>query len=123
MVCALGGLLLPLLPVASLPFYALLALWGGATFAIFTVSLMLIGRRFRGPELSAASAALTIMWGAGAIIGPWGAGTAMREAGPHALPLALGLAFVLLTAASLAFRRLLPTRAEGQAFRESKQSY
>lgn len=111
-ICAGGGALLPLLPVASLGFYALLALWGGASFAIFTVSLMLIGRRFRGPQLSAASAALTMMWGAGAILGPWGAGAAMEIHGPHALPLSIGAAFALLTAAALAFRGLLPTKAE-----------
>ncbi|MCR9220387.1 MAG: MFS transporter [Alphaproteobacteria bacterium] len=114
-VCAGGGLLLPLLPVAGILFYATLAVWGGASFALFTVSLMLIGRRFQGPALSAASALLTMMWGLGAVIGPWGVGVAMRAAGPHAMPLTLALVCLVLFAATLAFRGLLPTKAEARA--------
>jgi MFS family permease len=117
--CAAGGLSLPFLAIDSLAAYGLLAVWGGASFALFTVSLVLIGRRFKGPELSAASAALTMMWGLGAILGPWGAGAAMARFGPQALPITLGLTFILLTAASLAFRRLLPTKAEASDVRRA----
>jgi MFS family permease len=111
--CAAGGLVLPLLAPTGVAFYLVLAIWGAASFALFTVSLILIGRRFRGPALSAASALLTMMWGLGAMIGPWGVGAAMRAAGPHAMPLSLAGVCLILTAATLVFRGLLPTKAEG----------
>jgi len=117
--CAACGLLLPALSVGGVLFYAVLALWGASSFALFTVSLVLIGRRFRGPALSAASALLTMMWGLGAMLGPWGAGAAMRAAGPHAMPLGLAGVCVLLFAATLAFRGLLPTKAEAEARTQS----
>lgn len=114
-VCAAAGLVLPLLAPTGVLFYAVLAIWGAASFALFTVSLILIGRRFRGPALSAASALLTMMWGLGAVIGPWGVGAAMRAAGPHAMPLSLAAVCLILTAATLIFRGLLPTKAEAKA--------
>lgn len=118
-VCAAGGFLLPALEPNSLPFFATLVIWGGACFAIFTVSLMLVGRRFRGPALSTASAALTMLWGLGAVVGPWGIGAAMKASGPHAMPILLAIAFVVLTVGALLFRAHLPTKAEARATRQA----
>ncbi len=113
-VTAACGAVLPLLTLGSLASYALIVLWGGASFAIFTVSLTLLGRRFRGPELAAGSAGLTMMWGVGAILGPWAIGAGMAQAGPDAMPLMVAGAFLILALVLAGLRGAMPDRAEAR---------
>ena len=64
-------------------------LFGACLNGIYTVALVMIGARFKGAELAAASALFGVMWGAGSTLGPQIGGVAYDHLPPHGLPLAL----------------------------------
>lgn len=68
--------------------------YGAIISGIYTVAMVIIGERFRGADLAAASALFGVMWGGGSILGPPIGGLAM-ELHPHGVPLALALLFLL----------------------------
>lgn len=74
----------------------LLFCWGGVFVGIYTVVMTLVGQRFRGPELAAVYAILSVGWGCGAILGPVLGGLAMSLT-PHGLPLMAALCCALFT--------------------------
>ncbi len=82
-------------PVAGTIF---MFLYGGALGALYTVSLVLLGRRFRGAELSAASAMLAVMFCVGAFLWPSAGGAAMDRFGGDAMPVSLIAAYALFLA-------------------------
>lgn len=84
MVAALGALVWPLALQNEVLTYALLFGWGGAFVGIYTLMLTIVGSRFQGSELIGIYAAMGLMWGFGALIGPLAAGAAM-EAATHGL--------------------------------------
>ena len=75
---ALGALVWPF--ALGLPWltYALLFLWGGAFVGIYTLMLAVVGSRFHGSELIGIYAAMGLLWGLGAFLGPIAAGLAME---------------------------------------------
>ncbi|SEG13479.1 Predicted arabinose efflux permease, MFS family [Thermomonospora echinospora] len=75
-------------------FGALVFVWGGAYYAIYTLSLVILGERFYGPALVAGSAAFGALWGVGGMIGPPVIGTSMRLLGPGGFPLTFTLIFL-----------------------------
>ncbi|MBU8540037.1 MFS transporter [Falsiroseomonas tokyonensis] len=81
---ALGALVWPLALGSAAATYGLLFVWGGAFVGIYTLMLAVVGSRFQGPELIGIYAAMGLMWGLGAFIGPVAAGLAM-QATPHGL--------------------------------------
>lgn len=89
-----------LLPIAFGHWLAwpLLFVWGGVSFGIYTMGLIELGERFTGQALVAGNAAFAVVWGVGGIVGSPAAGLAMQAAGPHGLPLSLGLLCVILAA-------------------------
>ena len=103
-VAALGGILLAgsaMLPW-SLPLPAVsivfMFFYGGALGALYTMSLVLLGRRFKGADLSAASAMLAVMFCIGAFLWPSAGGAAMDRFGGDAMPATLIVAYTLLLA-------------------------
>ena len=70
-------------------------IYGGALGALYTMSLVLLGRQFRGADLSAASAMLSVMFCIGAFIWPPMGGAVMDQLGARAMPVVLVLAFAL----------------------------
>ena len=70
-------------------------IYGGALGALYTMSLVLLGRQFRGADLSAASAMLSVMFCIGAFIWPPLGGAVMDQLGARAMPVVLVLAFAL----------------------------
>ena len=72
--------------------------YGGALGALYTMSLVLLGRRFRGAALSASSAMLAVMFCAGAFIWPSAGGAAMDRFGAEAMPVTLIVAYALFLA-------------------------
>ena len=90
---------LPALSVVFMFFY------GGALGALYTISLVLLGRRFRGADLSAASAMLAVMFCLGSFIWPSAGGAALDRFGGDAMPVSLIVAYafflVVVTAAWL----------------------
>jgi len=80
-----GALLWPL--ALNVPFLAwlLMFFWGGVFVAIYTLIITQVGSRFTGVHLAGVYAAMSIMWGVGALIGPSLGGIAM-SAFTHGLP-------------------------------------
>ena len=78
---------LPAISVVFMFFY------GGALGALYTISLVLLGRQFRGAELSAASAMLAVMFCVGSFIWPSAGGAAMDRFGGDAMPVSLIVAY------------------------------
>ncbi|MCJ8169529.1 MFS transporter [Atopomonas sediminilitoris] len=97
-----GGVLL--LTCLSLPWvlhswllWPWLVLFGASAGGLYTLSLILIGERYRDAALVRANAHIAMLWGVGALIGPTSTGAASQWLSGHALPwlLAAGAAFFL----------------------------
>jgi hypothetical protein len=71
---------------------------GSARIRVATVSQTELGDRFTGNMLLAGTAALSVAYSVGGIVGPLVAGAAMDALGPDGLPVSLGLTTVLLLA-------------------------
>ena len=80
------------LPAISIVF---MFIYGGALGALYTISLVLLGRRFRGADLSAATAMLAVMFCIGSFIWPSAGGAAMDRFGGGAMPVSLIVAYAL----------------------------
>ena len=101
--CALAGLagaaVWPF--VVGVPFllWTTLFLWWGLFAGVYTVTMILAGKWFKGVELATAMAAFGVFWGAGAFVGPLLGGASMDLWNPYGLPLTLvivaGLFFVI----------------------------
>ena len=83
---------LPAISVVFMFFY------GGALGALYTISLVLLGRRFKGADLSAASAMLAVMFCIGSFIWPSAGGAALDRFGGDAMPVSLIVAYALFVA-------------------------
>ena len=102
-ISALGALVWPLLLTTPLLAYCLLFVWGGVFVGIYTVAITWVGSRFRGAQLAGIYAAMSVAWGAGALLGPLLGGAAM-EAATHGLPYMTALLCALFTVLSLSRR-------------------
>lgn len=76
-------------------------LFGASAGGLFTLSLILIGERYRDDALVRANAHVAQLWGIGCLIGPLVAGAGSQWISGHALPLlmaagSLGLVVLLL---------------------------
>jgi MFS family permease len=88
-------LVLPLL--IQSPFkWPLLVVAGTAGYGVYTVSLASLGSRFSGNELVNGASAFALVWGFGALFGSVAGGWSMLAFGPHGLPVALALTYLLL---------------------------
>ena len=85
--------------------WALLVAFGGVAGSLYTVTLALLGERFRGADLAVANTAFVMMYQLGAVIGPALGGLAMSGVGPHGLPLATALALAAFLGLGLAGER------------------
>ncbi|CAN7672467.1 MFS transporter [Mesorhizobium amorphae] len=91
--CALS---LPVLITTPLV-WPVLVVMGAVGYGVYTMALVEPGSRFRGTALVAGNAAFALMWGAGGIVGPPGAGALMQAIGPLGLPAVIaGLDAVLI---------------------------
>ncbi|WP_081871316.1 MFS transporter [Parvularcula oceani] len=83
--CALGATLaaaaLPLADDAVPSLFVCVFFLGGLVGGISTTGLILLGDRFQGPRLTAASTGYALAWGLGAIVGPMAAGAIRGTAG------------------------------------------
>jgi MFS family permease len=83
-----------------------LLLWGGISFAIYSVGLALLGQRFKGGDIARANTALTSIYTLGGMIGPPIAGTALELVGRPGFGLSVaGFYLVAGVGALLALRR------------------
>lgn len=79
----------PLLHTALI--WPLLVLFGASAGGLFTLSLILIGERYRDDQLVRANAHVAQLWGIGCLIGPLATGAASQWLSGHALPLMMAL--------------------------------
>lgn len=80
-----------------------LVLFGASAGGLYTLSLILVGQRFRDDALVRANAHIALLWGFGCLLGPFSTGAASRWLSSHSLPwLMTGMAAVFLL---LALRR------------------
>jgi len=87
----LCGIALPF-GIHSLPgSVAVLVMWGGAMGGFFTVGMVMLGERYKGPDLLAANAFFVLMFGFGSMVGPTVGGTAMDLWDPHGMPAVMAL--------------------------------
>jgi len=96
---ALGAVLLPFAMAGGGWLWLLLLIWGGMLAGVYTVAMTIVGARFRGADLVAASSAFGLLWGAGSLLGPASAGVAMELWDPHGFAATLAAAcglFVVL---------------------------
>ena len=105
------GLVVPELDLTKWHGLVIMALFGGVSFAPYTLALSILGERYRGQKLAAGSALFAIMWGIGGTVGPMGFGVAMQELGSTALPYGLSLLFLLTGGISVFDRTVAPVRA------------
>ncbi|RVB74636.1 MULTISPECIES: MFS transporter [unclassified Mesorhizobium] len=95
--CALS---LPLLITTPLV-WPVLVVMGAVGYGVYTMALVELGSRFKGTALVAGNAAFALMWGAGGIVGPPGAGALMQGIGPLGLPAVIAGLDALLIAFAL----------------------
>ncbi|MEM1297824.1 MAG: MFS transporter [Pseudomonadota bacterium] len=60
-------------------------LWGGVAVAFYTLALIELGSRYKGPELAKGNAAVVLAYGLGALFAPPAFGTAMDAIPPDGL--------------------------------------
>jgi len=82
----LSSLAVPLL-IDTLLIWPLWVLFGASAGGLFTLSLILIGERYRDDALVRANAHVAQLWGIGCLIGPLVAGAGSQWISGHALPL------------------------------------
>jgi MFS family permease len=107
-VMALCGLISVISPIgavyaAGIPILlcAILFVWGGAIWALYTLAMIDIGHRCRGTTLAAASGALVVVYTISNITGPPLTGAAMQAWDPHGLMVvstAIAAIFLLIMA-------------------------
>jgi MFS family permease len=65
--------------------YLFVFVFGGIEGMIYTLGVVLIGQRFKGSQLAAATTSFTACWGAGTVLGPLLAGAGMDWLGSESL--------------------------------------
>jgi len=88
----------------SIGFWIATFIWGGTATAIYSVGLTLLGQRFKGADLVAASAVIVTMYSIGTLVGPIVTGAAMDAWDVSALPI-VAAAVSLIYAAIVVARR------------------
>ena len=83
---------------------AFMFLYGGALGALYTLSLVLLGRQFKGADLGGASAMLAVMFCIASFLWPSIGGAAMDRFGAHAMPVSLVAAYAFFLAVIVAAR-------------------
>ena len=83
---------LPLIMGIKIMVWPVLFLLGASGSGIYTLAMILIGQRFKGPDLATASAAFSFLFGIGHLIGPLISGVSMRILDPNGYPVTLIIA-------------------------------
>ena len=99
-------LLLSAVSAQSLAIIAVIALWGGLSFAIYPVGLALLGQRIGGGDIARANTAFSMLYIFGGLVGRPLAGAAMDAVGDPGLGWTLAIFYSIAgIAALLAFHR------------------
>lgn len=101
-VLLLCSLAIPL-ALHTLLVWPVLVLFGASAGGLYTLSLILIGQRYRDDALVRANAHIAMLWGIGSLLGPLSTGAASQWLSSHALPLLMAIAALIFIA--LAWQR------------------
>jgi predicted MFS family arabinose efflux permease len=93
--------MIPFVAGQSLPFYALLFIWGGLLGGLYTVGLAHLASRFTGADIAGANAAFVVLYNVGLTTGPPLVGAAMDWSNPHGFAWALTTLALIVPAAAL----------------------
>lgn len=105
--------MIPLLVQTPL-IWPLWVLFGASAGGLFTLSLILIGERYRDNALVRANAHIAQLWGIGCLLGPLAAGAGSQWISGQALPLLMAagaLGLVILARQRHAFGNVEPVAA------------
>lgn len=83
---------LPLIMHVKNMVWPVLFMLGAAGSGVYTLAMILIGQRFKGPDLATASAAFSFLFGMGHLVGPLISGISMRILDPDGFPITLIIA-------------------------------
>jgi MFS family permease len=83
--------------------WPLLLSFGASAGGLYTLSLILVGQRYRDDALVRANAHIALLWGVGCLLGPLSTGAASQWLSGHALPLLMALGALVFIV--LAWRR------------------
>jgi predicted MFS family arabinose efflux permease len=75
-----------------------LFVWGGCLGGFYTLSLTLLGRRFRSDELAGANAAFVVVYEIGGLLGAISGGVGLELWNPHGILAALGVVYTAFIA-------------------------
>lgn len=89
-----SSLAIPLLLQTAL-IWPVLVLFGASAGGLYTLSLILIGQRYRDDALVRANAHIAMLWGLGSLLGPLSTGAASQWLSSHALPLLMAIAALI----------------------------
>lgn len=100
-----GLLLMPWLQPMGILRWPFLFVWGGSLGGFYTLSLTLLGRRFRGAALPGANAAFVVVYEVGGLMGPVLTGFSLQLWNPHGALAVLALAYALFIPVCLMARK------------------
>lgn len=89
--------------------WPVLVAFGASAGGLFTLSLIMIGERYRDDELVRANAHVAQLWGLGCLVGPLATGAVSQWLSGHALPLMMAtgaLVFIILASQRGAFSEM-----------------
>ncbi|MEH6498656.1 MAG: MFS transporter [Pseudoalteromonas distincta] len=89
-VLLLSSLAIPL-TLHTVLIWPVLLLFGASAGGLYTLSLILIGQRYRDDALVRANAHIAMLWALGSLLGPLSTGAASQWLSSHALPLLMAL--------------------------------
>ena len=89
-----SSLALPVL-LQSVLIWPVLVVFGASAGGLYTLSLILIGQRYRDDALVRANAHIAMLWGIGSLLGPLSTGAASQWLSSHALPLLMAMAALI----------------------------
>jgi len=101
-----GLLLMPFLRLMGFWMWPFLFVWGGSLGGFYTLSLTLVGRRFRREDLAGANAAFVIVYELGGLLGPLASGFALDLWNPNGALAPLALAYFVFIVGWLTTRTL-----------------
>jgi MFS family permease len=91
----IGFLILPHAVAQSVGGPMFLFVLGGVEGMIYALGVILLGQKFRGADLAAASVLYTGMWGAGTMLGPAIVGAGMDYFGNNSMPYVIAAIFAM----------------------------
>ena len=116
--------LLTLAGVVALPyiwgggalFWVVTFFWGGVVIGIYTVGVVLLGRRFRGQQIAAANAGFVMVYEMGAFAGPVAIGASMDQFGRNGMvPVVVVFGLLFIAVAIWRIRVAARLRIEAEA--------